>query len=83
MVTSLLTMIILAIPGFLMRKKEMISKEQIDGVGKILMNYLWPGMVLQAMLSVEAEPSVLTEIQVIVIASSERALSVLFRRVKS
>ncbi len=69
MVTSLLTMIILAIPGFLMRKKEMISKEQIDGVGKILMNYLWPGMVLQAMLSVEAEPSVLTEIQVIVIAA--------------
>ena len=52
-----------------MRKKEMISKEQIDGVGKILMNYLWPGMVLQAMLSVEAEPSVLTEIQVIVIAA--------------
>ncbi len=49
MITSLVMIFLLMIPGVIFKKKEIISVEQSDGISSIVVNVTWPCMVIDAM----------------------------------
>jgi len=49
---SVLIFILLAVPGFVTRKYKFLSASQIDGFAFILVNILWPAMIIDSMSSV-------------------------------
>lgn len=50
--SSVLVFILLAAPGFFASRRKMLSSVQIDGLSVLLVNFLWPAMVIDAMASV-------------------------------
>lgn len=48
-INNVLTFIILVIPGYLGRKLNIIKSHHIDGVSSIIVNILWPAMVIDVM----------------------------------
>jgi len=51
-ISSVLIFILLAVPGFVSRKYKFLSATQIDGFAFILVNILWPAMIIDSMTSV-------------------------------
>lgn len=51
-ISSVLIFILLAIPGYASRKLKFISATQIDGFSFLLVNFLWPAMIIDSMTSV-------------------------------
>lgn len=53
-VSSVGVFLLLAIPGFLFMKKKILSSWQVEGLSSVLVNFLWPAMVVDAMAQVQA-----------------------------
>ncbi len=53
-VSSVGVFLLLAIPGFLFTKKKILSSRQVEGLSSVLVNFLWPAMVVDAMAQVQA-----------------------------
>ena len=51
-ISSVLIFILLAVPGYIARKYKFLSTTQIDGFAFILVNILWPAMIIDSMTSV-------------------------------
>ena len=49
-VSSIGLFVLLAIPGFLFLRKHWLSSAQLDGLSTVLVQYLWPIMVIDAIL---------------------------------
>ena len=47
--SSLIMIFILIVPGIFFRKKEIISVEQSDGISSFVVNLTWPCLVIDAM----------------------------------
>ena len=56
-ISSVLIFILLAVPGFISRKYKFLSTTQIDGFAFILVNILWPAMIIDSMTSVTISKS--------------------------
>ena len=56
-ISSVLIFILLAVPGYVSRKFEFLSTIQIDGFAFILVNILWPAMIIDSMTSVTISES--------------------------
>lgn len=52
-ITNVATFILLVLPGFFAKRKNMITSQHIDGLSSILVQFLWPAMVLDIMNSVK------------------------------
>lgn len=52
-VGSVFVFVLLVIPGFIGIRKKIISQIHIDGLSAILVNFIWPAMVIDAMISAE------------------------------
>ncbi len=53
-VSSVGVFLLLAIPGFLFTKKKILKSQQVEGLSSVLVNFLWPAMVVDAMAQVQA-----------------------------
>ena len=51
--------LLLAVPGCLFSRKKWITREQVGGLSTVMMNYIWPIMVLDAMARTERTPALL------------------------
>lgn len=52
-INTVLIFVILVLPGYYSIKKGVLQTMQIDGLSKILVTFIWPAMVIDAMISVE------------------------------
>lgn len=52
-INSVLVFVILVLPGYYSMKKGIVQTVHIDGLSKILVTFIWPAMVIDAMISVE------------------------------
>ena len=57
--SSLSLFVLLAIPGWLFSRKKWISSLQIDGLSTVLVQFIWPVMVIDAMLQPSVSPQAL------------------------
>lgn len=48
-INNVLIFIILVIPGFFAKKRGLIDSKQIDGFSMLLVNFMWPAMVIDVM----------------------------------
>ena len=48
-VSSVGVFLLLAIPGYLFTKKKILQSRQVEGLSSVLVNFLWPAMVVDAM----------------------------------
>lgn len=53
-VSSVGVFLLLAVPGFLLTKKKILTGRQVKGLSSVLVNFLWPAMVVDAMAQVQA-----------------------------
>ncbi len=53
-VSSVGVFLLLAVPGFLFTKKKILTGRQVEGLSSVLVNFLWPAMVVDAMARVQA-----------------------------
>ena len=53
-VSSVGMFLLLAVPGFLLTKKKILTGRQVEGLSSVLVNFLWPAMVVDAMAQVQA-----------------------------
>lgn len=53
-VSSVDVFLLLAVPGFLFTKKKILTGRQVEGLSSVLVNFLWPAMVVDAMAQVQA-----------------------------
>lgn len=53
-VSSVGVFLLLAVPGFLLAKKKILTGRQVEGLSSVLVNFLWPAMVVDAMAQVQA-----------------------------
>ena len=44
-VSSVGVFLLLAVPGFLLTKKKILTGRQVEGLSSVLVNFLWPAMV--------------------------------------
>jgi len=51
-ISSVLIFILLAVPGYVSRRFKFLSTTQIDGFAFVLVNILWPAMIIDSMSSV-------------------------------
>lgn len=51
-INSVFIFILLAAPGYAARRFKLLQSEHIDGLSVLLVNFLWPAMVIDAMSSV-------------------------------
>ena len=58
-VYSVTLFVLLAVPGYLFTRKKWISPTQVDGISTLLVQYVWPIMVIDAMLQVDLTPEIL------------------------
>jgi len=58
-ISSVLIFILLAVPGYVSRKYKFLSTTQIDGFAFILVNILWPAMIIDSMTSVTISKSLI------------------------
>lgn len=54
-VSSVGVFLLLAIPGYLFTKKKILQSRQVEGLSSVLVNFLWPAMVVDAMARVQAD----------------------------
>lgn len=48
-ISSVSAFILLALPGYIFTRKKWLTGRQVEGLSSVLVNYLWPVMVLDAM----------------------------------
>ena len=48
-VSSVGVFLLLAVPGFIFTKKKILTSRQVEGISSVLVNFLWPAMVVDAM----------------------------------
>ena len=48
-VSSVGVFLLLAIPGFIFTRKKLLTGRQVEGISSVLVNFLWPAMVVDAM----------------------------------
>ena len=53
-VSSVGVFLLLAVPGFLLTRKKILTGRQVEGLSSVLVNFLWPAMVVDAMAQVQA-----------------------------
>lgn len=53
-VSSVGVFLLLAVPGFIFTKKKILTGRQVEGISSVLVNFLWPAMVVDAMAQVQA-----------------------------
>ena len=53
-VSSVGVFLLLAVPGFLLAKKKILTGRQVEGLSSVLVDFLWPAMVVDAMAQVQA-----------------------------
>lgn len=53
-VSSVGVFLLLAVPGFLFTRKKILTGRQVEGISSVLVNFLWPVMVVDAMAQVQA-----------------------------
>ena len=58
-VSSIGLFVLLAIPGFLFLRKHWLSSAQLDGLSTVLVQYLWPIMVIDAMAQTQRSQELL------------------------
>lgn len=46
---------LLAVPGFIFTKKKILTSRQVEGISSVLVNFLWPAMVVDAMAQARAD----------------------------
>ena len=54
-VSSVGVFLLLAIPGYLFTKKKILQSRQVEGLSSVLVNFLWPARVVDAMDRVQAD----------------------------
>lgn len=52
-ISNVVIFIFLVVPGWIARRRNIITSQQIDGLSSILVNFLWPAMVIDIMSSVQ------------------------------
>ena len=52
-VNNVLIFVFLVLPGFFAKRKNLIEAQHIDGLSSIIVNFLWPAMVINIMASVQ------------------------------
>ena len=52
---------LLAIPGFVFTRKKLLTGRQVEGISSVLVNFLWPAMVVDAMAKVQASRELLRQ----------------------
>ena len=60
-VSSVGVFLLLAIPGYLFTKKKILQSRQVEGLSSVLVNFLWPAMVVDAMARVQADRELLRQ----------------------
>ena len=58
-ISSVTVFLFLAVPGYISTRKKLISASQIDGISILLVTFLWPALVIDAMTSVKITPDLL------------------------
>ncbi|MBQ3103347.1 MAG: hypothetical protein IJC58_03575, partial [Oscillospiraceae bacterium] len=58
-VGAVATFVLLAIPGFYVARKKMITAQQVDGISSVIVNFIWPIMVIDAMVQVQVSREIL------------------------
>ena len=53
-VSSVGVFLLLAVPGFIFTRKKILTGRQVEGISSVLVNFLWPVMVVDAMAQVQA-----------------------------
>lgn len=54
-VSSVGVFLLLAVPGFIFTKKKILTSRQVEGISSVLVNFLWPTMVVDAMAQARAD----------------------------
>lgn len=54
-VSSVGVFLLLAVPGFIFTKKKILTSRQVQGISSVLVNFLWPAMVVDAMAQARAD----------------------------
>lgn len=54
-VSSVGVFLLLAVPGFIFTKKKILTSRQVEGISSVLVNFLWPVMVVDAMAQARAD----------------------------
>lgn len=54
-VSSVGVVLLLAVPGFIFTKKKILTSRQVEGISSVLVNFLWPAMVVDAMAQARAD----------------------------
>lgn len=54
-VSSVGVFLLLAVPGFIFTKKKVLTSRQVEGISSVLVNFLWPAMVVDAMAQARAD----------------------------
>lgn len=54
-VSSVGVFLLLAVPGFIFTKKKILTSRQVEGISSVLVNFLWPAMVVDAMAQARAD----------------------------
>ncbi|MBR4869416.1 MAG: AEC family transporter [Oscillospiraceae bacterium] len=59
-VGAVATFVLLAIPGFFFSRKKLITAQQVDGISSVIVDFLWPIMVIDAMVQVQVSREILS-----------------------
>ena len=54
-VSSVGVFLLLAVPGLIFTKKKILTSRQVEGISSVLVNFLWPAMVVDAMAQARAD----------------------------
>lgn len=54
-ISSVGVFLLLAVPGFIFTKKKILTSRQVEGISSVLVNFLWPAMVVDAMAQARAD----------------------------
>ena len=54
-VSSVGVFLLLAVPGFIFTKKKILTSRQVEGISSVLVNFLWPARVVDAMAQARAD----------------------------
>lgn len=76
-IVNVLVFVLLGFPGYIMKKKKLLNNTHIDGLSLILVNVLWPAMVIDAMAHVKYNNELMHEsIYTLVVSSLMYTVSV-------
>lgn len=60
-ISSVGIFLLLAIPGYIFTKKKLLTGRQVEGLSTVLVNFLWPVMVIEAMVQVDSGREVIRQ----------------------